>query len=117
MLPSERRHAIIELLCQRRHETMKNLASEFGVSLRTIRYDIEMLSLYYPLTTMQGRYSGGVYLIGDYRMRNKYLAPKQQILLERLAITLSGEDLEIMLSILRDFALKGADKTPQHLEK
>lgn len=50
-------------------------------------------------------------------MRNKYLAPKQQSLLERLASTLSGEDLEIMLSILRDFALKGADKTPQHLEK
>ena len=38
-------------------------------------------------------------------------------LLERLASTLIGEDLEIMLSILRDFALKGADKALQHLEK
>ena len=117
MLPSERRQATIELLRQRRHETMKNLASEFGVSLRTIRYDIETLSLYYPLTTLQGRYGGGVYLVDDYRLRSKYLSLKQQHLLEQLANTLSGEDLEIMLSILRDFALKGADKTPQHLEK
>ena len=117
MKSDERRQAIINLLCQRRHETMKNLASEFGVSLRTIRYDIEILSLYYPLTTMQGRYSGGVYFISDYRLRNRYLTPKQQELLERLASTLICEDLEIMLSILRDFALKGVDKALQHLEK
>lgn len=117
MLPSERRQATIELLRQRRHETMKNLASEFGVSLRTIRYDIETLSLYYPLTTMQGRYGGGVYLVDNYRLRSRHLSPKQQDLLERLASTLFGEDLEIMLSILRDFALKKADKAIQHLEK
>ena len=48
MKSDERRQAIINLLCQRRHETMKNLASEFGVSVRTICYDIEMLSLTYP---------------------------------------------------------------------
>lgn len=106
MLPSERRQAIIELLCHRRRETMKNLASEFGVSIRTIRYDIETLSLYYPLTTMQGRYGGGVYLVDNYRLRSRHLSPKQQELLERLASMLSGEDLEIMLSILRDFVLE-----------
>lgn len=116
MKPDERRQAIIELLCQRRHETMKNLASEFGVSIRTIRYDIEILSLNYPLTTMQGKY-GGVSIVGEYRLRKKYLMPKQQELLERLASTLNGTDLEIMLSILRDFALKRADKAQQHLEK
>ena len=66
---------------------------------------------------MQGRYSGGVYLVDDYRLRNRYLSLKQQELLERLASTLSGEDQEIMPSILRDFALKGADKALQHLEK
>lgn len=106
MLPSERRQAIIELLCQRKHETMKNMASEFGVSIRTIRYDIEILSLYYPLTTVPGRYSGGVYVVEDFRLRKRYLSPVQKALLERLASTLIGEDLEIMLSILRDFALK-----------
>ena len=116
MKPDERRQAIIELLCLRRHETMKNLASEFSVSIRTICYDIETLSLTYPLFTVQGRY-GGVYLMEEYRLRKKYLMPQQQELLERLASTLSGEDLEIMLGILRDFALKGADKAPRHLEK
>lgn len=53
----------------------------------------------------------------EYRLRKKYLMPQQQKLLERLASTLSGEDLEIMLSILRDFPLKKADKAIQHLEK
>ena len=105
MKPDERRKAIIELLCQRRHETMKNLALEFGVSIRTICYDIEMLSLTYPLFTLQGR-CGGVYLVEGYRLRKRYLSFAQQTLLERLASTLSGVDLEIMLSILRDFALK-----------
>ena len=116
MKSDERRQAIINLLCQRRHETMKNLASEFGVSVRTICYDIEMLSLTYPLFTLQGR-CGGVYLMEEYHLRKKYLMPQQQELLERLASTLIGEDLEIMLSILRDFALKKADKAIQHLEK
>lgn len=116
MKPDERRQAIIDILCQNGHETMKNLASEFGVSIRTICYDIEMLSLTYPLFTLQGR-CGGVYLMEEYRLRKKYLMPQQQELLERLASTLIGEDLEIMLSILRDFALKGAGKALQHLEK
>ena len=40
MKPDERRQAIIDILCQNGHETMKNLASEFGVSIRTICYDI-----------------------------------------------------------------------------
>ena len=39
--PNERREAILEVLCKRRQETIDNLAQEFGVSRRTIRYDIE----------------------------------------------------------------------------
>ena len=33
----ERRQQILELLCQRRKDTMQNLAAELGVSERTIR--------------------------------------------------------------------------------
>lgn len=116
MRPSERREAILEILCRRRHETMKNLALELGVSIRTICYDIDILSLSYPLLTLQGRY-GGVYLADGYRLARKCLSSKQQDLLERLASTLIGEDLETMLSILRDFALKGAEIAQKHLEK
>ena len=40
------------------------------------------------------------YYVGRY-----YLKPKQQELLKKLQSTLQGDDLEVMNSILRDFAL------------
>ncbi len=106
MRPNERRQAIIEVLCQRRRDTMKNLASEFNVSIRTIRYDIEILSLSYPLITIQGRYGGGVAVMDGYHLGMNYLNPEQQELLERVQPTLSGRDQVTMDSILRKFALK-----------
>ena len=45
MRASERRQAIWETLCHRRQETAPKLAAEFGVSERTIWYDIEQLTL------------------------------------------------------------------------
>ena len=45
MTPSERREAILKVLCQRRQDKIDNLAFEFGVSVRTIKNDIEELSL------------------------------------------------------------------------
>ena len=38
----ERRQEILETLSDRRFETIDNLAAQFGVSRRTIRYDIEI---------------------------------------------------------------------------
>ena len=38
----ERRQAILEILCERRHEKIDNLAFEFEVERRTIRRDIEL---------------------------------------------------------------------------
>ena len=96
---NERRRAILELLCQRKQDTMKNLANEFHVSLRTICYDIDELARNYPIVTIRGKYKG-------YRLDRKYLNPEQQHLLKRLSKTLSGEDRNIMESILRDFTLK-----------
>ena len=57
---AERRQLILDLLCQRRRETISNLAAELGVSERTIRRDVEMLTLRYPIETVCGRYGGGV---------------------------------------------------------
>lgn len=105
MGPNERRLAIVETLCQRRHETMENMAFEFGVSIRTIRNDIDHLSLSYPLETVRGRYGGGVRVMDGFHMNRKYLNPKQKELLERLRTSLSGTDLTILNSILKDFAL------------
>lgn len=37
MTPSERREAILKVLCQRRQDKIDNLAFEFDVSVRTIK--------------------------------------------------------------------------------
>lgn len=56
MTPSERREAILRVLCQRRQDKIDNLAEEFGVSVRTIKNDIEELTLAHPIETVRGRY-------------------------------------------------------------
>ena len=58
-----------------------------------------------------------MYMREGYFLGRKYLSLIQQELLERLVEYLDGSDREIILSILRDFALKGTDKALQHLEK
>lgn len=105
MTPSERREAILNVLCKRRQDTVENLAHEFGVSVRTIKYDIEELTLAHPIETVRGRYGGGVKVADGYYVGRKYLKPSQQELLKKLSEQLSGNDLEVMNSILRDFAL------------
>ena len=98
---NERRQKILEILCVRRQETMENLAQEFNVTTRTIRNDIEELTLAHPIETVRGRYYLG----------RKYLKPDQQELLKRLSENLTGEDLATMNSILSEFALtKRAEK-------
>ena len=104
MGPNERRQELIELLCRRRHDTYENLAREFGVSKRTIRYDIEMLTLSYPIETVSGRYGGGVKIADWYHLNQKTLSPEQVILLKKLAPTLQGADLAVMNSLISQFA-------------
>ncbi len=102
---NERRQEIMETLCHRRQETMANLAFEFGVSVRTIRNDIDTLSLSYPLETVRGRYGGGVKVMNGFYMNRKYLKPEQRDLMVRLSQNLSGKDLAVMNGILQEFAL------------
>ena len=99
----ERRQQILELLCQRRKDTMQNLAAELGVSERTIRRDVEILTRSYPLETV-GRYGGGVRVADWYHLDRQRMSPKQTALLRRLAADLRGEDLEVMEQILLKFA-------------
>ena len=101
---AERRQLILDLLCQRRKETIPNLAAELGVSERTIRRDIEMLTLRYPIETACGRYGGGVRMADWYQQDRRRLTPRQTALLRRLAAGLQGEDLEDMKQILAQFA-------------
>lgn len=100
----ERRQQILELLCQRRKDTMQNLAAELGVSERTIRRDVEILTRSYPLETVCGRYGGGVRVADWYHLDRQRMSPRQTALLRRLAADLRGEDLEVMEQILLKFA-------------
>ncbi len=106
MTPNERREAIITALCKRRQDTVQNLAHEFHVSIRTIKYDIDELTLAHPIETIRGRYGGGVKVADGYYIGRKYLKPSQQELLKRLSEQLSGEDKAVMDSIFKDFALQ-----------
>ena len=105
MSPSERRSEILHLLCKRRHETAINLAVEFGVSERTIRADLVILSCYYPIQVVRGRFGGGIHLPDWFHMESRTLSSKQQVLLMKVRKTLSGDDLQVMNSILAQFAL------------
>ena len=93
------------ILCKRRHETAVNLAEEFGVSERTIRADLVILSCYYPIQVLRGRYGGGAGLPDWFHMESRALSQKQEALLLRLRQTLDGEDLQVLNSILAQFAL------------
>ena len=104
MSVKERRQDIWMRLLERRKDTIQNLASEFNVSPRTIRYDIDALSLSYPIETVRGRYGGGVKLADWYHPSKKALSPEQMALLKKLAPTLEGDDLVIMNSIISQFA-------------
>lgn len=104
MRPNERRAAILDALCIRRQDTIDNLAMEFGVSEKTIRRDIEELACSYPIETVRGRYGGGVKVLDWYRPNRKTLSPEQAALLKKLAPGLEGHDLEVMNSIISQFA-------------
>ena len=102
---TERRRAIFETVCRRRRDTRENLAFEFGVSVRTIEYDVQRLSQSYPIYTEQGR-AGGIYVMKGYRLDGRYLSADEQAFLERLAGALSGEDRAKIESIIKKFGLQ-----------
>ena len=79
-----------------------NLATEFNVNERTIRRDIEIILLSYPLKTVQGN-GGGIYVEDWFRLGKTYLSDKQAALLEELSSTLDGEKLKTLQSIIKQF--------------
>lgn len=93
----------------RRHDAVENLAFEFNVSERTIRRDIELLSLDYPIYTTQGN-GGGVHIIDDCITGRKLMSYKQEELLQKLVSTLGSEDAEIMRDIIKTFTVPKKDE-------
>lgn len=106
----ERRQLILNVLCERRTETIDNLAFEFSVHRNTIKKDIEVLSFYFPLFTTKGT-GGGVHLVDGFRLGMKYLTDKQYEILYQISERLDGEEKTVVLGILKTFAYpkKGVD--------
>lgn len=109
---AERRRMIMRVLCRRGHETIANLASEFGVSQRTIRRDIETLSLSEPVYTQQGRYGGGVYVVSGHRIDQQYMTQLQTQTIEKVIrfaadkqqCVLQDGEIRALMSLLETFA-------------
>lgn len=94
---TERRIRLLNALSRRRYDTVANLAVEFGVSERTIRRDIESLSVIEPIYTKTGRYAGGVYMLEGCYTDHKNLNAAQKNVLQRI-VTCAQNGIEIVLS-------------------
>ena len=72
---AERRLEIMKYLCRVRKTTMPQLAKMFGVSVRTIQRDIIEIeaTFHVPVVVQCGKYTGGVYVIGDYSYDRAYM--------------------------------------------
>ena len=99
----DRRQAILEALSDRRQSTLDALAAEFGVSKRTIRYDIDILSCSAPIFTMQGG-GGGIRVADGWYVSRRYLRDDQEDLLRALMDGLQPDNQLLMQSILMAFA-------------
>ena len=99
---AERRIAIIKYLCKCRETTVVHLAVKYGVSERTIRRDLFLLSLHHPIDVRQGK-GGGVSVIGNYGLDAEYLKAAQEELIRKYVEQVPDDEKAILLSILSDF--------------
>lgn len=102
MTPNERRAEIMRILTTRRHETMGRLAAELHVSIRTIRSDITMLTVDYPLETQRG--NGGCVKVADwYHPHRNILSSEQQSVLSQLASTCDAHQANVLHQMLAEY--------------
>lgn len=101
MTATERREEIMKIMVARREENMTNLARELGVSTRTLRTDILVLSTQYPLDTVRGN-GGGVRLSKEYHPYKNTLSRKQTEVLVNLLGRATEEEQEVLEQLLRE---------------
>ena len=102
MSPNERRMEILQVLIERKVGTLENLAFEFGVSKRTIQYDIETLSLSHPIYCESGN-GGGIRIEKDYKIGKRRFSQEQEEFLKSLMPRLSAGEQDKMNEILNEF--------------
>ena len=106
----ERRQLLLEVLCERRHDKIGNLAFELGVNEKTIRRDIQELSLSYPIYTECSRGKAGVYIEENYYLGKQYLRPEEEELIQRLIAEKTGEDQARLIRIYKRFGRPKVNK-------
>lgn len=90
----ERIMKVMIYICRVRYTTMSELADKFGVSIRTIKRDIDELGYIIPLETKSGRYYGGVYVMNNYKWDKVYMGEMDIELLKKIKrIGKSGKKL------------------------
>ena len=95
----ERRRRLIAALYERQNDTVGNLAFEFSVSSHTIRNDIRVLELEYPIYTKMGA-GGGVFILDSSRLQQRWLTVRQRKLLMDVCNILDDEQALEMKSII-----------------
>lgn len=102
MSANERREEIIRILTGRRHETMTKLASELGVTTRTIRTDITVLTVDYPLETYRGN-GGGVKLADNYWPHKNILSQEQQQVLFQVMSKANDSEAKVLKDLIQAY--------------
>lgn len=103
---AHRRMEIISILSVKGHITSRELAWEFGVTVRTIHHDIFALSFDYPIYTKPGC-GGGIFITDSYKPYANTLTPTELETLCRLYRKSEGKEKEILFRIIHKY---GADK-------
>ena len=92
----------MRIMVARRQENMQVLAAELGVTDRTIRNDILILTAEYPLETTRG--NGGGVRIADWQHPHKNILSKDQMtVLEQLMDKADDEQKKVIDQMLREY--------------
>lgn len=105
MTATERRQDMLDFLSFKRHSTTTELCTRYGVSEKTIRRDVEILSAEAPLYTTQGA-NGGIHLEDKWYSNQRHMSRAQTEFLQSLCSGLQPEQQEMMNEILRTFGNK-----------
>ena len=90
---------MISTLYERHNDIVGNRAFEFDASFHTIRNDIRVLELKYPIYTRIGA-GGGVFILDSSRLQQRWLTVHQRELLMDVCSALDDERALLMKSII-----------------
>lgn len=90
---------MIATLYERHNDIVGNRAFEFDASFHTIRNDIRVLELKYPIYTRIGA-GGGVFILDSSRLQQRWLTVEERELLMDVCSALDDERALLMKSII-----------------